>query len=133
MKFLHWKNILKKITPLLFSHLPLKCSRLAIIQLQLLFQISFMIFFTRSYHSYNLHTRSNFVVPDLRTVHQDQNSIYTVLPSPYLKQTILKFQTYSKPKFENGSSSCRFWKKYIAFCSDFSSLLVFIIVILVIF
>ena len=70
IKLRHLKNFLKKITPLLtlfiiliFSHLPL-----AIID----------DLFTRSYHSYNIHSKSNFVVPSVLIIvciHNGQKSI----------------------------------------------------------
>ena len=37
-----------------------------------------------TYHSYNLHSKSKFVVPSVRTVHK-RSRFYTVLRSPYVE------------------------------------------------
>ena len=60
-----------------------------------------------TYHSYNLRSKSKFVVPSARTVHNGQNSIqyysplmWNVIPG-YIKDS--ETLTYSKAIYENGN------------------------------
>ena len=59
----------------IFSHLPLKSSKLGIILATIMDDL-----FARSYCKYNLCSKPNFVVPDVRAVHNCQNSIYYYVP-----------------------------------------------------
>ena len=61
-----------------------------------------------TYHSYNLRSKSKFVVPSVRTLDKSQNSIQYYGPFIWnmiagFTSKILKFYIYSKAEYENGN------------------------------
>ena len=75
--------------------------------------------FTRSHHSYDVHSKFNFVFPVVCTVHNGQNSvqyygplIWNIIPD-YMKNsnTLCIFKSKIL-KWETIKCLCRLWKKY---------------------
>ena len=108
IKLHYLRNFLKKLTPLLF-----------IISIFSHLSVSTIIddLFTRSDNSYILRLKLNFVVPGVRTVCNDQNSIqcYTPFIWNIIHKRFLNFRHVQKPnpKMEAHNWPCRLWKKYL--------------------
>ena len=98
----------------IFSHLPLKSSKLGIILATIMDDL-----FARSYCKYNFCSKPNFIVPDVRAVHNCQNSIYHYVPLiwnvilNYIKVTETLDISKKPRKWKPINCPCRFCHYYI--------------------